>query len=68
MGVVTLISTQVIINTGMTIGLMPITGITLPLLSHGGSSLVTTCAAIGLLINVGLHPDYSVRGEPFRWT
>ena len=66
-GVVTLIATQTIINTGMTVGLMPVTGITLPLLSHGGSSLITTAVALGLLLNVGLRPGYEVAGEPFAF-
>ncbi|HEV8003339.1 MAG TPA: FtsW/RodA/SpoVE family cell cycle protein [Planctomycetaceae bacterium] len=66
-GVVTLIATQTIINTGMTVGLMPVTGITLPLISHGGSSLVTTAVALGLLLNVGLRPGYEVAGEPFAF-
>ena len=42
-------------NIGMTIGLMPITGITLPLISYGGSSLLTTVISIGLVINVGMR-------------
>ena len=46
-GVTALLATQVIVNTGVTVGLMPITGITLPLMSAGGSSLLTTCFAVG---------------------
>lgn len=42
-------------NIGMTIGLMPITGITLPLVSYGGSSLLTTILSLGLVINVGMR-------------
>lgn len=42
-------------NIGMTIGLMPITGITLPLISYGGSSLLTTVMSIGLVLNVGMR-------------
>jgi len=42
-------------NIGMTIGLMPVTGITLPFLSYGGSSLVTNLLAIGLVLNVRLR-------------
>lgn len=42
-------------NIGMTIGLMPITGITLPLVSYGGSSLMTTILSLGLVINVGMR-------------
>ncbi|MFZ7131916.1 MAG: rod shape-determining protein RodA [Eubacteriales bacterium] len=43
---------QIIENIGMTIGIMPITGITLPFLSYGGSSLMTNLFAIGLVLNV----------------
>lgn len=42
-------------NIGMTIGLMPITGITLPLISYGGTSLLTTVLSVGLVINVGMR-------------
>ena len=66
-GIVTLLATQVIINTGMTVGLMPITGMTLPLVSYGGSSLVATAIALGLLINVAIRPGYEVTAEPFRF-
>ncbi len=66
-GVVTLIAGQVLINTGMTVGLMPITGLTLPLVSYGGSSLLGTCLAVGLLINVAVRPGYEVTGGCFRF-
>ncbi|GKU23394.1 rod shape-determining protein RodA [Clostridium folliculivorans] len=42
-------------NIGMTIGIMPITGITLPLVSYGGSSLLTTVMSISLIINIGMR-------------
>ena len=42
-------------NVGMTIGVMPITGITLPLISYGGSSLLTTVMSIGLVLNIGMR-------------
>ncbi|GIM29208.1 rod shape-determining protein RodA [Clostridium polyendosporum] len=42
-------------NIGMTIGLMPITGITLPLVSYGGSSLLTTVMSIALIMNIGMR-------------
>ena len=66
-GIVALLAAQLLINTGMTVGLMPITGLTLPLVSYGGSSLVTCCIALGLLINVALRPGYEITGEPFRF-
>jgi len=43
---------QVIVNLGMVLGLLPTTGITLPLFSYGGSSLLSTCAALGLVQSV----------------
>lgn len=46
---------HVLENIGMTIGIMPVTGIPLPFVSYGGSSLVTNLLAIGLVINVGMR-------------
>ncbi|MEZ6046758.1 MAG: FtsW/RodA/SpoVE family cell cycle protein [Planctomycetaceae bacterium] len=66
-GIVALLATQTLINTGMTVGLMPITGMTLPLLSYGGSSLLSTCAALGLILNVGMRPGYEMNADPFRF-
>ena len=47
---------QAFVNVGTVIGLLPITGVTLPLVSAGGSSLLVTMAALGLLINVARFP------------
>lgn len=44
-------------NIGMTIGLMPITGITLPLVSYGGSSLLTTILSLGIVLNIGMNKN-----------
>ena len=66
-GVVALLATQTMINTGMTVGLMPITGMTLPLVSYGGSSLLATSISVGLLLNVGMRPGYEVTPHPFRF-
>lgn len=57
-GVFTLILVQICVNIGMTVGLAPITGLTLPFLSYGGSSLLSMSLAIGLVLNVKLHPDF----------
>jgi cell division protein FtsW len=54
-GIVGMIAVQVIINIGVVIGMMPVTGITLPLISYGGSSLTLMLTAIGLLMNVSRH-------------
>lgn len=66
-GIVALLAAQTIINAGMTVGLMPITGITLPLVSYGGSSLLFTAMAIGLLVNISLRPGYELGRTPFRF-
>ena len=44
-------------NIGMTIGVMPITGITLPLVSYGGSSLLTTIVSLALILNIGTRKN-----------
>ena len=54
-GVTLLLASHIFINIGMTIGLMPVTGIPLPLLSYGGSHLVTVMFVLGLLENVHLR-------------
>ena len=66
-GLATLVAVEVLINTGMTVGLLPVTGLSLPLVSYGGSGLLAHAVAIGLLLNVGLRPGYEVSNEPFRW-
>ncbi len=54
-GVLAMLLFQVFENLGMSMGIMPITGLPLPLLSYGGSSMVTTCAALGLVLNVHMR-------------
>jgi rod shape determining protein RodA len=51
-GVAGMLMFQVFVNVGMTIGIMPITGVTLPLMSYGGSSVITTLLAVGLLQSI----------------
>ena len=51
-GILALIFAHVVINIGMTIGLMPIAGVPLPLISYGGSSFVMTCMGLGLVLSV----------------
>lgn len=54
-GIIGMIAIQVMINIGVVIGLMPVTGITLPLLSYGGSSLTLMLTSIGVLLNISRH-------------
>ncbi|MBN1521995.1 MAG: rod shape-determining protein RodA, partial [Candidatus Aureabacteria bacterium] len=58
-GISVMLFTHVFINTAMTVGLMPITGLPLPFMSYGGSSLLTSFIAIGLLLNIN--------GEKYRF-
>ncbi|MFD2925428.1 stage V sporulation protein E [Halobacillus naozhouensis] len=55
LGIVGMISIQVMINVSVVTGLIPVTGITLPLVSYGGSSLTLTLAALGLLLSVSRY-------------
>jgi len=54
-GVATMFAIQVFVNVGMTVGIMPITGIPLPFLSYGGSALIADFIGIGLLMNVEMR-------------
>lgn len=54
-GVVAMLAFQVFVNIGMTIGVSPITGIPLPFVSYGGSSMITTYVATGILLNVHMR-------------
>ncbi len=55
MGVVAVIVFQIAVNVGMVVGLMPVTGIPLPLLSYGGSSVLFTFLALGIVMNVRMR-------------
>jgi cell division protein FtsW (lipid II flippase) len=66
-GVAGLIAIEVLVNVGVTLGLLPITGLPLPLVSYGGSGLVVHLVALGVVINVAIRPGYEVTNEPFRY-
>jgi hypothetical protein len=51
----------------MTMGLTPITGMTLPLVSYGGSSMVVNAVALGLLVNVAHHRPILLGRRPFEF-
>jgi len=54
-GIIGMLAFQIIVNVGITLGVMPVTGIPLPFLSYGGSAFLTNCAAIGVLVSVYRH-------------
>lgn len=62
-GLTTLFATQTFINIGMTLGVAPITGLTLPFISYGGSSLLMCSMSAGLILNVAARwqPGFSAR-------
>ena len=55
---------QAVINMGAVTGLLPITGVPLPLVSFGGSSLVFTLTALGILINIGRQEEWPPKRQP----
>jgi rod shape determining protein RodA len=67
-GIAGMLMFQVFVNVGMTIGIMPITGVTLPLMSYGGSSVITTMLAVGLLqsIYVQARASAALKGRVLR--
>ena len=58
-GVAAMLMFQIFVNVGMTIGIMPITGVPLPLLSYGGSSVIVTFLAVGLLQSIHVQARMS---------
>lgn len=62
-GLVTMLFFHVLVNVGMTIGVMPITGIPLPFMSYGGSAILTDFAAVGVLLNIYGQRDRDVLGN-----
>ena len=67
-GIVAMFAVEVVVNISMTLGLMPITGLTLPLVSYGGSSLLVSMIAVGLLNNIGRDRPFSIATSPFEHT
>jgi rod shape determining protein RodA len=62
-GITAMLMFQVFVNVGMTIGIMPITGIPLPLMSYGGSSVLTTLMAIGILQSIHAQARDTAAGK-----
>jgi rod shape determining protein RodA len=62
-GILAMLMFQVFVNVGMTIGIMPITGVPLPLMSYGGSSVLVTFIALGLLQSIHMQARLSAVGK-----
>ena len=62
-GILAMLMFQIFVNVGMTIGIMPITGVPLPLLSYGGSSVIVTFIAIGLLQSIYIQARMTATGK-----
>ncbi len=56
-GIAAMISWQAIINVGVVTGTLPATGVPLPFISFGGTSLILTLASVGILLNIAQHPE-----------
>ena len=54
-GIAAMILFQLVVNVGMVLGIMPITGIPLPFVTHGGASLVSLALGLGLLQSINVH-------------
>lgn len=65
-GIVAMFTVELLVNVSMTLGLMPITGLTLPLVSYGGSSLLVSLASVGFLNSIGRRRPFSVAPKSFR--
>jgi cell division protein FtsW len=62
-GLTLAITLQAIINICVTIGLMPVTGVTLPLISYGGTSMIVTLGMIGILLNISRYRSVQMRQQ-----
>jgi rod shape determining protein RodA len=54
-GILSMLAFQVLVNIGVTVGLVPVTGLPLPIYSYGGTSLLATLAGLGIVVGVGLR-------------
>src|ERR1043165_6547341 len=64
-GCVTILCSQVLINTGVALGLLPTTGLTFPFLSYGGSSVICAVICLGLIVNIGSQQEVVLAREDF---
>jgi cell division protein FtsW (lipid II flippase) len=60
-GITALILVQAFINIGVNLNIIPLTGITLPFISYGGSSLLSLMIAVGILLSISRHVEYKAQ-------
>ena len=66
-GVTAALAGQTFLNLAVALKVMPVTGVTLPFVSSGGSSLIASYMAVGLLLNIGQHRPYLLARESFEF-
>ena len=64
-GVTALLAFQAIVNLWVAVGMLPTTGVTLPFVSYGGSSLISSFLGVGLIVNVGMRRHRTLAPDPF---
>jgi cell division protein FtsW len=65
-GIAVWIGLQTFIHAGVNTGLLPTKGLTLPFISHGGSSMLAVCMAMGLLVRIDMENRARIRGTPIQ--
>ncbi len=66
-GITTLILIQVFVNIGVNLNVIPLTGVTLPFVSYGGSSLIALMAGIGILLNISRYVEYKTPSSGYEF-
>lgn len=65
-GCVAMLCSQVLINTGVALGLLPTTGLTFPFVSYGGSSVISAFICVGLLVNIASQQEMALASEEYE--
>ncbi len=77
LGIIIMLTTHIVINIGMNLGILPVTGLTLPFMSYGGSHLIIECIAVGIVASIGrfrtrvhhsteIHNEFLGYAKPLR--
>jgi len=56
-GIALSVAVYALVNAGVTLGILPTTGVPMPFVSYGGTSMIFSCAAVGVLLNISMHTD-----------